>query len=73
MSRYHAAFTMFVFLKRRAVLEYYFGIEDAFRAANDSPPPAGAAILSLPRPYRGGGRSSPRPPPRPELRRRTDP
>jgi hypothetical protein len=77
MSRYTAAFTMFVFLKGRPVLEYYFGLQDAFWAANDSGSPAGAEIVSL---HRASSSRGTAPPPRPaasssssRLRRRTDP
>ncbi len=69
MSRYNAAFTMFVFLRGRHVLEYYFGLKDAFSAANDGPS-VGADILSLPKSYLGK-RCAPRP--AGSLKRRTDP
>jgi hypothetical protein len=32
---YHAAFTMFVFLKGHHLLEYYFAVADARESAND--------------------------------------
>ncbi len=70
MSRYNAAFTMFVFLRGRPVLEYYFGLKDAFCAANDGSSAAGADILSLSKSYRGK-RSAQRPVG--PLKRRTDP
>ncbi|HLZ96654.1 MAG TPA: hypothetical protein VKP66_01840 [Steroidobacteraceae bacterium] len=34
-SSFHASATMFVFLKGHDLLEYYFAVSDARRAAND--------------------------------------
>lgn len=56
-KRYDAAVTMFVFLRRRSVLEYYFGLRDAYRAANEPCTPGCADVLALPR--KAGGRRWP--------------
>jgi len=47
--RYDAAVTMFVFLRGHPVLEYYFGLRDAYRAANEPGTPGSAAVMALPR------------------------
>jgi hypothetical protein len=60
--RYDAAVTMFVLLRGRSAIEYYFGLRDAFRAANDPGTAALAHIVGLPRHLRRSRRGAPHPP-----------
>lgn len=48
MRCFNAAITMFVFLRGRSVIEYCFGLQDAYRAANDACS-GQAEVIGLPR------------------------